>query len=298
MSSPRVLLLLFTALAGVPALPAQTGPLFPEPFRVEHHVVQDDGDGSRFVTDPVVDTYGGSWLVSERSDGSRLIVDFARREVSEVDTGRGIYWTVGFSQLGDLMARAARGQGLIPEQAVQAQEKQAGSEEAPIVVEELPALGRRSSAPVNEAWTRTVVRRFRVSAGDRPEETLELWIDPTIHLAPAAQAAIASFESELRRGAGAAAELSQKMAAAARTQAGGGFTVRQVQAFALGPLSETATGRLEDVTTRIERVESLPLELVTIPEGLARIPHPLEQVVRFLAGEEERRRMMSGVEDP
>src|SRR3954468_13001252 len=82
------------ALAIPAAAGAQLGPLFPEPFRVEHHLVQDDGDGSRFVGEPVTDTYGGSWIVSQRPDGSRLIVDLVRRELTEVRTAKGVYWTV------------------------------------------------------------------------------------------------------------------------------------------------------------------------------------------------------------
>ncbi len=62
--------------------------LFARPFVVEHRIVQTDPDGSVFETPPVTDTYGGSWIVSSRPDGSRVIVDFARREITTVDASK------------------------------------------------------------------------------------------------------------------------------------------------------------------------------------------------------------------
>ena len=83
---------------------AQAGSLFPQPFQVRHHLVQDDGDGSRFASDTVTDTYGGSWIISERPDGSRLVVDLTRREVTGIQPDKGTYWTVSFDRLGELPA--------------------------------------------------------------------------------------------------------------------------------------------------------------------------------------------------
>ena len=60
----------------------------------------------------------------------------------------------------------------------------------------------------------------------------------------------------------------------------------------LRPLA--ASGQVEDVTTRLERLERFPNELVQIPEGLRRVPHPLEAAVRFLEEDAERNLVMSG----
>jgi hypothetical protein len=54
-------------------------------------------------------------------------------------------------------------------------------------------------------------------------------------------------------------------------------------------------GRVEDVTTRVESLERFPAELVAIPEGLRRGPHPLEGTLRFLEEEAKRNAAMAGV---
>ena len=138
---------------------AQPGPLFPEAFRVEHHLVQDDGDGSRFVGEAVVDTYGGSWIVSQRPDGSRLIVDFARRELTEVRVDRGVYWTVSFGRFAELRSRLRAAQGL-----GQVEERRRGAAPAP----ERPApAGPRRATTTGPAGVERRSRAGRHRGGGR-----------------------------------------------------------------------------------------------------------------------------------
>ena len=107
--TPRTLRLLATSLAvaaswAVPHADAQqaAGGLFPRPFLVEHQVVVTEADGSSFTTDPVVDHYGGSMIVSLRTDGSRLIVDFARRELTEIRPETATYTVISFDRMAQL----------------------------------------------------------------------------------------------------------------------------------------------------------------------------------------------------
>jgi len=272
-----------------------SGPLFPEPFRVTHHLVQDDGDGSRFVGEPVVDTYGGSWIVSERPDGSRLIVDLVRRELTEVRAEKGTYWTVSFDRFAELQNRLRAAQGLAPE-TKKGTGKAAAQPAAELVVTEVAAnvgitgTARQSAATLAD---RPGVQRLRVTRKDPLKDTaslLDIWVDPSLRLTPAALGAVASLETTLASpGAADASGVSAgRSLAAARAHANGAFPVRTVRPLA-------APGALvEDETTRLERLERFPSELAEIPEGLRRVPHPLEAVVRFLEEDAERNAAMAG----
>jgi hypothetical protein len=79
----------------------------------------------------------------------------------------------------------------------------------------------------------------------------------------------------------------------ARSFAGGAVPIRTVR-----PLAEQASGEplgsIEDVASRLDALDRFPTELAEIPEGLRRVPHPLEATVRFLEEEAERNAVMSG----
>lgn len=248
---------------------AQAGPLFPEPFQVEHHLVQDDGDGNRFTGEPVVDTYGGSWIVSQRPDGSRLIVDLERREITEVRTADGTYSTVSFDRFAELQARLRAAQGLATPEETEEPKKVTAA--AAIVVAETQGEMRSAAGLSAKAG----VRRLRVAK--EGSTAMEVWVDPSVKLTPAALAAMDALESAA---SGRREDAPGRLVAAARSHAGGAVPVRTVR-----PLP--ASGQVEDVTTRLERLERFPAELVQIPEGLRRAPHPLEAAVRFL--EEDRK---------
>lgn len=252
---------------------AQTGPLFPEPFQVEHHLVQDDGDGNRFTGEPVVDTYGGSWIVSQRPDGSRMIVDLERREMTEVRPSDGTYWTVSFDRFAELQTRLRAAQGLAkPEDP-----KKAAVAASSVVVTEVQGEMRSAAGLSAKAG----VRRLQVAQGGA--RALEVWVDPSVRLTPAALAAMDALESAA---SGRREDAPGRLLAAARSHAAGAVPVRTVRPLA-------ASGQVEDVTTRLERLEKFPGELIQIPEGLRRIPHPLEAAVRFLEEDAERNAAMA-----
>lgn len=294
---------------------AQTAGLFPEPFVAEHHLVQSDADGSRFESEPVTDWYGGSWIVSVRPDGSRLVVDLAARELTEIRPDRGTYWTVSFDRLGTLAERVARAERRAPRSAGEPADGggSAGKSTAPeppveLVVEELgspeTAAKATSRGAGGAARHGAEVRRLRVVEKDRsadPGAGMEVWVDPSIRLRPAALEALARFEAVLGkpRGAakGAARPTVDRYLATARVHAAGAMTVRTVRTLG-GDAPASARVRLEDVTTRLERVDDFPEELVAIPEGLRRIPHPLEGMAAFLEAEAERDRALSGAAAP
>ena len=273
----RLLTTVLVGLALAVEAGAQTGPLFPEPFQVEHHLVQDDGDGNRFTGEPVVDTYGGSWIVSQRPDGSRLIVDLERREMTEVRPADGTYSTVSFDRFAELQARLRAAQGLatpeVPKKAAAA---------ASVVVAEAPGEMRSAAGLSAKAG----VRRLRVTQGN--SSALEVWVDPSVRLTPAALAAMDALESAA---SGRRDDAPGRLVAAARSHAGGAVPVRTVR-----PLAAPGS-QVEDVTTRLERLERFPAELVQIPEGLRRVPHPLEAAVRFLEEDRERNAAMAAQPD-
>lgn len=286
----RFLAALFALAAAAVAQPG-SGPLFPEPFRVTHQLVQDDGDGSRFVGEPVVDTYGGSWIVSERPDGSRLIVDLVRRELTEVRAEKGTYWTVSFDRFAELQKRLQAAQVTRTKKAADRQAAPS-AKAAELVVTEVPetesGLRQANAAYIAGIADRPGVRHLRVTAtGERSDAAFEVWVDPSVRLTPAALNAVGSFEGILAGESGATAP--GRALAAARAHASGALPVRTVRA-----MTQEGMGRVEDAATRVERLERFPGELVEIPEGLKRVPHPLEAAVRFLEEDAERNLAMSG----
>jgi hypothetical protein len=286
--------LLLTGAAALP-LAAQSGPgpLFPEPFRVTHHLVQEDGEGSRFVGEPVVDTYGGSWIVSQRPDGSRLIVDLDRRELTGIEKDKGTYWTVSldrFAELQRLLRAAQSVAGVADQDPDKDPDRRAAAkatEEPALVVTEVQGDGERRAARTGETAVadRPGVKRLRVSR--EGSSLLDVWVDPSVRLNAAALGALSSLETALA-GADRDAVPPGRSLAAARAQAGGAFAVRTLRPLA-------GVGQVEDVATQLERLERFPSELVEIPEGLRRVPHPLEAAVRFLDDERERDRAMAGL---
>lgn len=336
-----VLLLLPLAGSGAQAQGAPavaTGPsgvLFPEPFVAEHHLVQSTPDGDRFETQPVTDYYGGSWIVSVHPDGSRVVVDLARREVTGIDPGKGTYWSVTFDRLGDLSDRLVRAESRRPAASDEGAEATGGLDErgsterasagqaAPpmeLVVQELEGEPRGGAAAVkagtgggtgggtgadNVPMTRAGVRHLRVVAkseaarpGAGEGAGMEIWLDPTITLRPAAVDALDALAAVLGKGRGPDADAAadtpsvDRYLAAARSRVPGAFAVRTVRTVGRGP-AELRT-RLEDVTTRLDRIDDFPAKLVAVPEGLRRVPHPLEGMVRFLEDETERDRALAG----
>jgi hypothetical protein len=257
------------------------GSLFPTPFIVEHHVVQSEADGTTSATEPVTDYYGGSWLVSVRPNGSRLVVDFSRRELTEIRPEGSTYASLSFDRFAELRARLratrAPGSASGDETAGGATgvSDAATTATAPIVVEDLAraAAAKLTVGAVSIVPTVELVR-MRVSAGVG-SPAIEVWCDRRVRLTEAARAALTELEEEVLGGG--SAKGAGAMLAAARAHAGGAFPVRTLRRMAASESSAT----LEDVATRLDPLASFPDELRRVPDGYRRVSHPLEVMVAY-----------------
>lgn len=270
--SPTLPLSLALALAALPA--AAQGSLFPEPFAVEHRLVQTGPDGEVFAADPVTDHYGGSFVVSVRGDGGRVIVDLARREITEVRPEAGTWWSVSFDRMAELARRVRAADDRVVGRELAA--RAASAERAGIVVEPLAeARPRRADGVARAAAARSgpPLVALRARAGD-DGPALDAWLDPSVRLSSTAREALARLEREAL-GAGVAADLM----AAVRDRADGALPVHTRRA--------AGGATVEDEVLAVTRLEAFPVELLEVPEGLVRVPHPLEVQAAWLEQEAE-----------
>ncbi len=277
--------------------------LFPAPFLVEHGIVQTHPDGSVFVTDPVQDHYGGSWIVSVRPDGSRLVVDFARREFTEIRPDWSTYSVLSFDRFADLKQRLQRAQG--PPQDLKSGESEPEAEAGPpvLIITEVPvrqgmvdkAAGSDSG---DELLDRPGVRRLRVSleqeTPDMTGPTLDVWFDPQIRLGTLALDALETLAEGLGATAGKENQASfAKMLSHARLHAEGALPFRTRRS--ISPEGEIEQmGSIEDVALRVEPLETFPEDLISVPEDFQRSVHPLEMMVSHAEEEVELRARMRG----
>ncbi|MEO8584734.1 MAG: hypothetical protein ABI584_01095 [Acidobacteriota bacterium] len=263
----------------VSAADAPAAVLFPAAFSVEHQLVQTDPDGDTFRAQPVVDTYGGSTLVSVRPGGSRVIVDFARRTVTEVSVEKSTYWTLSFSQMGELSRRLAKAEerpsaaSAAPARAPNAAIKQ------DIRVEEVRDGGRESIAAPGSPAPRGGARHFRVFVESGP--LADVWVDGTVRLSPAALDALDSFEKDAL-GSAAPTTVSPAQLVGAARRAAGAVPVRVRR-----PLS-VAGGSVEDVVSNLTSLPAFPQKLLAIGDGFRRVASPLEGMVAFAEDEASR----------
>jgi hypothetical protein len=264
--------------------------LFAAPFVVEHHVVQTDADGTASATEPVTDYYGGSWIVSVRPDGSRLVVDFARREVTEIRPAASTYSTLGFERLSELNRRLRRAGGTSTGERA-AVTAPAGAQRteaafgAAIQVQRVPEGGGASLSARAAGATAQGVVRLKVTAG-AGASPIEVWCDPRVKLSEQARGAVAELEANVLEGGAGAAAGPATMLAAARGYAQGAFPVRTFRKT--GAIAGAAT--IEDVATHLEPLERFQTDLVKVPDGYRRVPHPLEVMVAFVEEEATRAR--------
>lgn len=289
--------LLAITFSGEQAALAQqsAGGLFPSPFLIEHSVIITEPDGGSFMSDPVVDHYGGSTIVSERADGSRLIVDFARRELTEIRPSSGTYTVITFDRMAQLTREYQRLEGP-PSQ------KAADGEETPEITFSVNEGGPAGATKIASAAALTTaapllekpgIRRLEITTqrdGEAsPEPALEAWMDPNHRLTQRALDAVEDFELQVLGATADEAGLTPlKALAAARRHARGAMPI------ATARLTQRGGGRVEDVAVRIESLDAFPVDLVSIPEGLQRSPHPLELMVAHAEREAELRRLMGG----
>jgi hypothetical protein len=304
-------------LAGAtPALSA--GELFPQPFVIEHHMVQHDPDGSTFIGEPVVDHYTGSQIISVRPDGSRLIIDLARRELTEVDAGQGVYSVIGFDRMADLQRRLARAErlqvGIVDDETAEVQ-RDDGEPEPAFAIETVPVgapspalgeldlrkgLSEKATQLIDRKGVERVVVRLEPSddeasgtatkgTADGDNLAVEVWLDPRVRLSEAALQALQRFELDVLASTTPADRVPfSRFIAAARDHGSGAVPIRIVRPATSDPARASRSGLVEDIATRLEPEAAISDELRTIPDGLLRQPHMLERIVAFAEEEAER----------
>lgn len=273
-------------------------PVFPNPFLVEHQVVQTE-DGQEVLRTPsVTDYYGGSWIVSVRPDRSRMIVDFARQELIEVRSEQGTYSILSFDRFADLQRRLRRAEGPSGPrtgEAGRAASSPAAESEPEIVVQEVAAGGGAASRASGEGSgpvRRPGVRHARVSvrpaAGESaPVQSVDVWVDGEVKVGDEGMRALRQLEQDVVGApAGDGQPSASRLVAAAREWGGGGVVVRT---------ERTVTGgaRISDEASRLETLPAFPTDLLQVPDGFRRIPHPLEAMVAHAESEAELNRAMS-----
>lgn len=277
-------------LTATTTLLAADRPPFPQPFLIEHAVTMVDADGGAFTTEAVVDHYGGSWIVSVRPDGSRLIVDLARRELAEVRPEKGTWSVLGFDRMAELRRRLEEAEG-------------GGAATATTAGTETPAprlavrVLAEEGAIAAKAGGRTL-RRLRVEEATEDgapsaERWVDVWVDPGLPLTPAALEGLEAFEAAVAGGSAAKSTPAgaADYVATARRHDGGRMSVRTLRPARLG-LAPEVGGTIEDAALRVERLDAFPAELLEVPEGLERAPHPLELMVAWAEQEAELRARM------
>ncbi|HTS02234.1 MAG TPA: hypothetical protein VMN04_06895 [Thermoanaerobaculia bacterium] len=251
--------------------------LFPAAFSVEHQLVQTDASGDAFRAQPVVDTYGGTALVSVRPGGSRVIVDFAKRTVTEVRVEKSTYWTLSFSQMGDLARRLAKADERPSTSSARAP---SAAVRPDIRVAEVADSGRDAFAAPSGLAGRAAARHYRAWVESGP--SADVWVDGTVRLSAAALDALESFERDaLGSGAGSVVSPAQ-LVAAARRAAGGAIPVRVKRAIS------PAGGTADDVVTSLTPLAAFPQKLLAIGDGFRRVASPLEEMVAFAEDEASR----------
>lgn len=282
MKLSRLALVLLAAASSLP-LRAQPREPFPAPFAVEHHVLDGSLGGAPVAGETVRDTYGGSFLVSERADGGRTIVDFARREVTEVKPKEGTYWSLSFGRFAALRRRLAEAEALEP--ASRVGERAAVGRPA-VRVEEL----RDGGAAARSALGSTALPAKRLRASTEAGPWLDVWVDAGApRLTPEGVAALADFERSVL-GAGDGEVGPADLLEAVRRREGGTLAVRTRRCVVREACSPEEGPFLETVVTKAEPIASLPPALVTVPEGLKRVSSPLEVVVSWAEDEAALRR--------
>lgn len=256
-----------------------SGALFPVSFTIEHALVRTEPDGTQFRTDAVTDTYGGSHLVSVRPGGSRLIVDFARSEVTEVSVEKSTYWTLSFSQMADLARRLA----VAEERPLVAKGRQpAALAGAPPVVKVEEIDGARERQPLAESFpaARVGTRHFRASVENGP--AADVWVDGTVRLTPAALNALEAFERDVLGAASKERVPVSALASAVRRAAGGAVPVRVRRSLGAD------RGTSDDTAVSLAPLPAFPQKLLVVGDGFRRVASPLEVMVAFAEGEASR----------
>jgi hypothetical protein len=272
-----VVLLVSASAARMHAADAPGGVLFPAAFSVEHQLVQTDPGGDTYQAQAVVDTYGGSTLVSVRPGGSRVIVDFGKRTVTEVSVEKSTYWTLSFSQMGDLARRLAKADERPSTASARAP---SAAVKQDIRVEDVAPGGREALAAPGGPAARPGARHLRASVANGP--AADVWVDGTVRMSSAALDALEAFEKDALGAVTASGVSPAQLVAAARRAADGAVPVRVKR-----PLAASG-GTVEDVVTTLTPLPTFPQKLLAIGDGFRRVASPLEEMVAFAEDEASR----------
>lgn len=292
---PRTLaMLMISCTTAVGSAAERAGVLFPAPFVVEHSLVQVEPDGSRFETEPVADHYGGGWIVSLRPDGSRLMLDMVRREMTELWPDHGSYAVLSFDRFAALTRRLSIAEGEI------AQDADLPSRDSwrLVLQEREPARESRDTKsgvdgrkPFQLPGTRHLVVRASHPDADLERTAplpVDIWASPEIRLGAAALEGLEDLDRTLAGGRG-GVPTAAEMVAEARRAADGAFVVRTVRRIRVGDRPDDVA-TIEDVAHRAEPLDALPADLLEIPDTYRRVAHPLEVMVEHAEAEAEVRR--------
>ncbi len=257
---------------------------FPVPFVVEHHAVDGSLGGEPVTGETVRDTYGGSFLVSERPDGSRTIVDFARREVTEVQPAAGTYWSLSFGRFAELRRRLEEAER---DEAAPKIRLLAMADRPVVRVEEAPdGTGGASLRGLSAGGGAR--KRLRASVEGGP--AIDVWVDPSApRLTSAGVAALADFERNVLAAVDGSIGPGDLLDAVRRRE-GGALAVRTRRRVGRSAGAAKDAPFLETVVTKANPVATMPATLVSVPDGIRRVPSPLEVVVSWAEDEAELRR--------
>lgn len=279
MTTPRLLpAAVLLAVSSLPAV-AQIREPFPAPFTVEQHVVDGSLGDAPITGEMVRETYGGSFLVAERADGGRTIVDFSRREMTEVRPKEGTYWSLSFGRFAELRRRLEEAESIetAPKQ------KAMGSGSRPTVRVEEVVGGSGSASRGALGATERSGKHLRASVEAGP--SLDVWVDAAApRLTPEGVAALADLERNVLGASGGSVGPADLLEAV-RQREGGALAVRTRRKPGRDDAPLEDGPFIETVVTRAEPIATLPPSLVTVPEGLRRVPSPLEVVVSWAEDE-------------
>jgi hypothetical protein len=272
---------LVAALVALPAAAADAPrPIFPTPFTAERQIVESDAHGETFRSAPVTEYYGGSTLVAVREGQDRTIVDFARREITEVSITKGTYWVLGFGRMRELRERLRKAEA--PGDAPAVRAPQAPNPPARIKVEEMRDDRREALGGTTGLAAAPAVRHLRASA-EGSRAAVDVWVDGSVRFTPDGLDALRSFESEATGELGPSRAPLADLVLAARQKGDGAFPVRTRRALLTPDGRDSGTVR-EDVVTRLAP-QPFPKKLLELPETLRRVPSPLETMVAFAEDE-------------
>ncbi len=241
-------------------------PVFETPLVVERKVRELGPLGTvEFEAPAVKEYYFGSSLVVVRGGGARAIVDFAKRDYTEVNEKAGTYWSLSFGRMRELRERLAKAEGL---PASERKDPVALASKPAIKIEELGSGKPGLLGSPGVRHLRASVEGTRIQA--------EAWFDPSVRFGALAVEGLQAFDDAVGAGDGSRlADLSRALRAAGN----GAFMTSSRRPVMV---RDSVQDRImEETASHLERLDASPVHLLKLPENLKRVPAPLESLVLF-----------------